>query len=485
MSTPSSLKRYLIALSSSQEEQNDKNGPLVEWIGVHQHTLAKNCSLWTSPDVFRQLQDDDKKTPLLEVETLWEDAGCNSVSDLLVASKILASSDDILGVVWIPPPDDTTALHNLVRACSFANIPLALNLASAQLLPKALFRRMAILIFNPAAGQRPPQQDMQEIQSILQSAFDLRVVYTEQDKDVSEQAKEILAWIQAKYGNTNSHDDNNNNNPTPAPILLASGGDGTVSAIAGATIDSGITVGIIPRGTANAFSVALGIPTDVQGACQTIVHGAKRQVDGATVSFNNTTTNDDESNTEISWINHGGLGFEAGLVGNTTRELKDTFGNFGYTIGAVQQVLNQKPFQCTFQLDDDPASQKSIQTTVVTISNVDAPSSIFAQGFGKVIPDDGLFEVTIAVIEHELDAIEGIVALAINTWIKDSVGSPKLLCLRCRKFQVSCSPAQKLLLDGEVLEVDERPVVFECKPKGLNVVVPMSDTTSSNTNESG
>ena len=41
-------------------------------------------------------------------------------------------------------------------------------------------------------------------------------------------------------------------------IIVASGGDGTVSAVAGAVIGTDIPLAVIPRGTANAFSSALG-----------------------------------------------------------------------------------------------------------------------------------------------------------------------------------------------------------------------------------
>lgn len=42
---------------------------------------------------------------------------------------------------------------------------------------------------------------------------------------------------------------------------ICAGGDGTVGAVAGVLVGTGVPLGIIPRGTANAFSVALGIPT--------------------------------------------------------------------------------------------------------------------------------------------------------------------------------------------------------------------------------
>jgi len=57
------------------------------------------------------------------------------------------------------------------------------------------------------------------------------------------------------------------------------GGDGTLSA-AEAVVGT-IPFGVISRGTANAFATALGVPTTIEAACQTILDGKTRVVDAA------------------------------------------------------------------------------------------------------------------------------------------------------------------------------------------------------------
>ena len=46
-----------------------------------------------------------------------------------------------------------------------------------------------------------------------------------------------------------------------------------------------------------------------------------------------------------------------------------------------------------------------LQTAVITISNTAPPTSVLAQGFGEVIPDDGVLEVTISVTQDRLQGI--------------------------------------------------------------------------------
>jgi diacylglycerol kinase family enzyme len=62
-------------------------------------------------------------------------------------------------------------------------------------------------------------------------------------------------------------------------LAVASGGDGTVAAVATAIESRNIVLGIIPTGTANIFARELGVDLDAERACDTLVHGVARRVD--------------------------------------------------------------------------------------------------------------------------------------------------------------------------------------------------------------
>jgi diacylglycerol kinase family enzyme len=61
--------------------------------------------------------------------------------------------------------------------------------------------------------------------------------------------------------------------------IVASGGDGTISAVASRLVNQEIPMGILPTGTLNHFAKDLGIPLDLAGACGVIAAGRVRQVD--------------------------------------------------------------------------------------------------------------------------------------------------------------------------------------------------------------
>src|ERR1700759_3630695 len=67
-----------------------------------------------------------------------------------------------------------------------------------------------------------------------------------------------------------------------AELILIWGGDGTVQrgldAVASSAA-SGVTVGIIPAGTANLLAANLGIPTDLEQAVRIALDGGRRNLD--------------------------------------------------------------------------------------------------------------------------------------------------------------------------------------------------------------
>lgn len=65
----------------------------------------------------------------------------------------------------------------------------------------------------------------------------------------------------------------------PGHVLVAAGGDGTVSTVASVAVKTGATFGVIPLGTLNHFARDVGIPLDVGKAVETIAAGKTRTLD--------------------------------------------------------------------------------------------------------------------------------------------------------------------------------------------------------------
>jgi diacylglycerol kinase (ATP) len=205
----------------------------------------------------------------------------------------------------------------ILRVCQTNGVPLGVNAASATLMLRGLAKtQIAYMIFNPVAGQGDPDADLTMIREILEPQILVNVIMTQPNVDPAQQARELVETIRSRR----EHE-------LGSSFIISAGGDGTVSAVAGATMGTGIPLGIIPRGTANAFAVGLGLPTNLRAACNTILAGNTHVVDAARCN-------------NVPMILLAGLGFEAGMVTKASRELKNELGNLAYLLAGVRTVGN-------------------------------------------------------------------------------------------------------------------------------------------------
>ncbi|PXA98204.1 diacylglycerol kinase [Nostoc sp. 3335mG] len=64
-----------------------------------------------------------------------------------------------------------------------------------------------------------------------------------------------------------------------ADVVVAAGGDGTITALAGALAGTDKALGILPLGTVNALAKDLGLPLDLAGAVKALASAQPRQID--------------------------------------------------------------------------------------------------------------------------------------------------------------------------------------------------------------
>ncbi|MBD2111239.1 MULTISPECIES: YegS/Rv2252/BmrU family lipid kinase [Cyanophyceae] len=415
---------------------------VLDWLSKHEGVLT-HFQIMAPAEMARGIEQgwDLQKIELVALKE------SNQGGDIELAAHILAG--EVAGVIFFTDPEALAfafpSFSLVLRACQLQGIPAALNAMSATLLLRGIAEsQIAYLIFNPVAGQGNPNTDLALIKEVLEPQILVNVIMTKPELDPAEQAQEVIAHIQSKT----EHD-------MGRSLIIASGGDGTVSAVAGATIGTGIPLGVIPRGTANAFSVGLGIPTNLRAACETILAGNTHVIDAARCN-------------DIPMILLAGLGFEAGMVDGASRQLKNELGNLAYVLSGVRQLAAAEPFTATLEIDGEVTT---VVTTAITVANVAPPTSVLAQGLGEVIPDDGLLEITIATSTTRLQGINALASLVAAAAWGNPTQRDDITCLRARRIKVSTDPPQKLVVDGEILEVN--PVLFECLPDALTVFAPL------------
>jgi YegS/Rv2252/BmrU family lipid kinase len=227
-----------------------------------------------------------------------------------------------------------------------------------------------------------------------------------------------------------------------------------VSAIASALIGTSKILGIIPRGTANAFATALGIPTDIMAACDVIINGTPRLIDMAQCN-------------DRAMILLAGVGFEAETVERANRAAKNQWGVLAYLLAGMEQLDRQELFDAEIEIANESFH---LQVGAISVANVAPPTSVLVQGLGQVIPDDGLLEVTIGTPTTKLQAMDAIADLMAAALSCTPTRRDDIICFRTSQIKITTDPLQKVVVDGEI--VGTTPIEVKCLPQSLAVLVP-------------
>jgi YegS/Rv2252/BmrU family lipid kinase len=122
-----------------------------------------------------------------------------------------------------------------------------------------------------------------------------------------------------------------------ADLVLAWGGDGTVQRALHALAGQGATLGILPAGTANLLATNLGIPKELEPALRIALHGEERKLDVGRM------------NGERFGV-MAGIGFDAEMIRDADRHLKDRFGRLAYVWTGARH-LGAEPVKLEIRVD--------------------------------------------------------------------------------------------------------------------------------------
>jgi YegS/Rv2252/BmrU family lipid kinase len=295
----------------------------------------------------------------------------------------------------------------------------------------------ASLIFNPIAGQGDPDQDLATIESLLSDSLDLDIIVTTADCEPGELAKAAI--------------------DRGAALIIASGGDGTLSAVAAALMGTSIPLGVISRGTANAFANALDLPTTIPEACAAILSDHTKVVDMARCNG-------------LPMVLLAGIGFEAETVNLADRDAKKRMGVMAYVLAGLSQLRNLEQFEAQIETEDKIIT---VSAAAITIANAAPATSILAQGAAEVVFDDGMLDLTIVAPKTALSAIATSYDLLSSTLRGESSQREDVGFLRAKRFKVTTTPPQKVVLDGEI--IGTTPIDIECLPNGLTIFAPQTE----------
>ena len=241
-----------------------------------------------------------------------------------------------------------------------------------------------------------------------------------------------------------------------AKTIIACGGDGTLTEVATELVNTDITMGILPMGTANALAhVLYGISSKfipLSTACDVIIAGKKTKIDSAKCNDN-------------LMLLLAGLGFENKMITSANREEKNAGGQFAYLHAFWQAVSSNETLHLKVKLDEAP--EQTIKTTSLVIANAAPFTTILAQGKGAPNIKDGLLDVT--WIHPQQDITNNVLSLAelALSGLTQQTQPIQSKHAYAKKIVINANHELKYVIDGEVFS--SQCLTIEVMQKSLNI----------------
>jgi diacylglycerol kinase (ATP) len=232
-------------------------------------------------------------------------------------------------------------------------------------------------------------------------------------------------------------------------LVIVGGGDGTLNAVTEGLVDTQLPLGVLPLGTANDLARTLGIPTDLNQACEIITQGNLQRID-------------------LGWVNGkyffnvASLGLSVQITQQLTTEVKRRWGVLAYLATAIGVIRQSRPFLAEIACQEQTIQVRTVQVAVGNGRHY---------GGGMTVVEDA------AIDDNRLD----LYSLELRHWWQiipllpamrggQHVNSSYVRALAGKEFTVRTRKPRPINTDGEITTYT--PATFRVVPKALSVLVP-------------
>jgi YegS/Rv2252/BmrU family lipid kinase len=231
--------------------------------------------------------------------------------------------------------------------------------------------------------------------------------------------------------------------------VIVGGGDGTLGAATGPLLDARLPLGILPLGTANNLARTLGIPDDLDAACDIAAGTERRRIDVGEVNGH-------------CFLTAASFGLSVAITETLSREAKRRWGTLAYVLAAARAVRNAHPVRAHIRWDGGELHTRTVQVVV---------------GNGRYYGSALRVAEDAAIDDHLLD----LYSIEVQHWWRLLTLGPDLKrgshgrrravrTARARAFEITTSSPCAIDVDGEL--VTRTPASFSVQADALEVFVP-------------
>ena len=289
------------------------------------------------------------------------------------------------------------------------------------------------VIINAGSGSVQPE----EIKQILEGLFKESGV--EANIHLAKQGSEIIELAQLAV-------------KSDCKIIVAGGGDGTVSGVASELFKTDKILGVLPLGTLNNFSKDLGIPQDIKEAVRIIAENQVKKIDVA------------EVNGRI-FINNSSIGFYPRIVRKRQKQQEKGRSKWNAAFWATLQIFHLSPFlKVKLSLDKKQFLRK---TPFVFVGNNEYDMDFFNIGRRNFLNKGKL-----GVYFLHRSGRTGLFMLAFHLMTGRLRQAKEFEEVMTEEVTIQMRKKRVLVaFDGEVA-VLQTPLNYKIHPQSLNVIVP-------------
>jgi diacylglycerol kinase (ATP) len=294
--------------------------------------------------------------------------------------------------------------------------------------------RKVLVVANPMARRNAPRL-ISDLKAAAPADIDWQIIETSARPFASGELEEIAGG---------------------ADLVVAVGGDGTVTETLSAIGNCRAPLAILAGGSTNVIAKELGIPGDPESLARMLFGGhSVRTIDAATCNGR-------------MFLHMAGAGFDSRIFDQTNPELKRRAGWFAYLPSAARSLRL-------------PPARFHVETEFAQF-DLTSPMVLIANGAGIIRPNlyifpgisssDGWLDL-VAVTATRGTAIAGVLARFAS---RSMDRSPHILHARARSIKIESVPAMPVQVDGDV--IGSTPVEIEIQPGRARFLVPKAAPTS-------
>lgn len=291
----------------------------------------------------------------------------------------------------------------------------------------------AFVVLNPVAGRTTPADVLAALDGTLGSnGWEYDVHETKPDEDIDRLVRDELS--------------------KGCDLIIAAGGDGTVSMVANCLVGTDTPLGIIPAGSANVLALELGISATIPDAVALFVgEHSMRKLDVMQLDNH-------------YFILQIGIGLDSIMIQETDREAKRVFGRWAYMQTLARNLFGYQSQRFTIQVDGKRMRPRAAQVLVANAGTLGAKPLTWGD---HIKPNDGRLDLCIVKVRTLRDYPR--IIYQFLTGRRHNSANIEYVRIN-QNVSIASDRPLPVQADGEI--IGTTPISVRVVPNGIRVIVP-------------